>query len=110
MNNLAFDALARNAAAAVSRRASLLTLGGAGLVAAMAHPQLAGAGKAGKKAKKKCKKQVGQCRDNFTQHCAVCCSDTEEEFDLCFATFAACCEPLAQCNAAATFACLEGIA
>ena len=50
MESQRFNAVAHIAAAAVSRRASLLALSGAGLAAAFAKPQRALAGKAGKKA------------------------------------------------------------
>jgi hypothetical protein len=53
MNDRALDAFARQAAGAISRRGSLLTLGGAALAASLARPGLISA----KKHKKKRKKQ-----------------------------------------------------
>jgi hypothetical protein len=62
MNDLPFDTLTRHAARRASRRASLMTLGKAGL-AALASPlsTVAKKKRAGKKAKQKCQRQVGQC-------------------------------------------------
>ena len=67
MSEQHFDAFTRRAAQAVSRRSSLMALGGATLAAVVAKPAITDAKKnksnkkAKKKARKKCKKQVGQC-------------------------------------------------
>ena len=69
MISTTFDAVARRAAESVSRRASLLTLGGAALAATAAAPgvSLAKKGKkCGKKTKKqeqkRCKRDAAACR------------------------------------------------
>jgi hypothetical protein len=73
MNDLSFDALARHAAGRVSRRASLMTVGAAG-VATLVRPLSSEAKKkgksAGKKAKQKCQKQTGQCTTFLNPICA----------------------------------------
>jgi hypothetical protein len=64
MTEAAFDTMARG----LSRRASLATLGAAGLLA-LANPMATDAKKK-KKAKDKCKQQTQQCIDVFTPDCA----------------------------------------
>lgn len=100
MNGNAFDALTRQAAAAISRRRSFLTLGGAALTAAIAAPSIAEAGKAGKKAKKKCKKQVDKCEAKVRDFCEL--QKGEEE---CLADLLPCCQPLKGCNAGESTEC-----
>lgn len=101
MNDRNIDAITRNAATAISRRTSLLSIGGAALTAAMTVPALAKPGKSGKSALKRCKKQTGQCRIAIAEHCAPL-----EEPQICEAFLGACCETLAQCNAGLTITCL----
>lgn len=72
MSTATFDDFTRRAAGTVSRRASLMTLGGAALAAATTKPSIAEAKKnknkkAKKKAKKKCKQQVPQCETALAQ-------------------------------------------
>ena len=77
MSDNSFDAFARSAAAAIDRRKSLRTLGGAALVAALANPLAVEsakdnkAKKAKKKAKKKCRRQVGQCQGGVEDLCQL---------------------------------------
>jgi CelD/BcsL family acetyltransferase involved in cellulose biosynthesis len=97
------DALARSAEPAPDRRAALKTAGAATIGAILAAPAAAGArrndGKKGhKKARKRCKRQVRQCRAFVLAECA----DDQE----CQATFLRCCGFLATCNAGATLRCL----
>ena len=66
MNDSTFDSITRHAAVTVSRRMSLLALGGAGLTA-VAAPTMAAGGKAGKKARKLCRRQREQCRAFFVE-------------------------------------------
>ena len=101
MNRAAFDSLARRTGAAVSRRASLVTLGGAALGAAVAAPALVDAGKAGKKAKKKCKKQVGKCKTVVEEFCA----DLGGEVQECLDALNPCCAFLKTCNSGASTEC-----
>jgi hypothetical protein len=89
MNNATFDAL--------SRRASLVTLGAAGL-AALADPVVADAkNTAKKKARKKCQQQVGQCTAFLAEQC---------DGDPSCLAVTACCPSLGNCDVAAFFACL----
>lgn len=107
MSEDAFDAFIRQAAV-VSRRGTLLTLGGAGLAIQAGSPStLAGKTnkkankKARKKGKKKCQKQDAQCIDVWEGLCAE-----EEDPEQCQDTFLPCCAFLAQCQATAYFACV----
>jgi hypothetical protein len=93
--------LSRRAHAAVSRRASLLGLGGAALASLAAPATTAHAGKAGKNAKKKCKRQVGQCRAAWED---LCMGNPNCESD-----FFACCQPLARCDVAAYLTCVAAV-
>jgi len=76
MNDVAFGAMAHGAVGGFSRRASLVTLGTAGL-AALTHPFTTEAKKrkkkrktsTGKQAEKKCKTQTGQCISAITPLC-----------------------------------------
>src|SRR5262245_56470646 len=68
LSDHAIDAITRRAADAVSRRNSLLALGGAALAAAtMAEPLKAKKTKT--RIKKKCRRQVTQCRNYFAGFC-----------------------------------------
>ena len=109
MNDVFFDALTRRsaprgpAAGGVSRRASIMTLGTAGLAAALGSPFTADAKKKGGKNKKKkkcrdrCKPQVGQCTTAIAGLCAgdPTCLDS-----------ALCCPILGSCDFSGFFACL----
>jgi hypothetical protein len=93
--------LSHRASAAVSRRASLLSLGGAALASLAAPATTAHAGTAGKKAKRKCKRQVGQCRAAWED---LCMGNPNCESD-----FFACCQPLARCDVAAYLTCVAAV-
>jgi hypothetical protein len=88
---------------ALTRRASLMALGTAGL-ATLAHPITSDAKKKGKKKRNKgdvfklCKKQVGQCIDVLTPECN---GDPE-----CLATVDRCCQLLSQCDLDGNLDCL----
>jgi hypothetical protein len=66
MRTHAFDAVTRRHAAGVSRRSSVLTLGGAALAAAIATPELS---HAKKKKGKDCKKKEKQRCSNDIEAC-----------------------------------------
>lgn len=104
MNEATFDALARQAGSIHDRRTSLKVLGAAAFVAAAAAPLTAEAGKSGKKAKKKCKKQVGPC-NTFSNEVCELFFDPGSEFDFCVAEASACCAPLKKCAATSFFDC-----
>ncbi|MGH2614508.1 MAG: hypothetical protein ACRDJC_04665 [Thermomicrobiales bacterium] len=89
----AIAALTRRTAEAVSRRNSLLTLGGAALAAGLVPPLGSEAKKsAAKKAKKKCKRQVGQCTAFFNELCeeVECSAEQLEIVRRCCASFQSC--------------------
>jgi hypothetical protein len=89
MNARTFDAL--------TRRASFVTLGGAGMVPPAKSVSADAKQSTGKKAKKKCKKQVGQCNAIFATACA---GDLE-----CLAQAQVCCAFLGACNVTSFIAC-----
>lgn len=100
MNDRAFDTW--------SRRASLLTLGAAGL-AGLAAPRATGAKKKGKKnGDKKCKKQVGACRTGLADLCEVVFG--ADDVAACLELFGPCCDFLKGCNTAQAFACAVEVA
>jgi hypothetical protein len=100
----AFDAFTRHAADAVSRRTSLLALGGSALAASLAEPVTAkkkvatDKQNAKKQVKKKCRRQVRACQTFFSGFCSGI-PECEEEFF-------PCCDSLAQCDAAGMLTCL----
>jgi hypothetical protein len=115
----------RRAAAAMSRRASLLTLGGTALAATIPDWSLVEAKKKGKNARKrarKCKKNNRTDNDNANDQCEqqlAPCRDFVDDFcalfnppgpprDLCIARAIVCCEPIAQCDGEGFFECLLG--
>jgi len=91
MNDVSFDAL--------SRRASLVALGAAGLAAAFAAPIADAKNTTKKKARKKCKKQVGQCLVFLEGRCA---GDPA-----CIANSVRCCPFLGNCDVIGFFACFS---
>jgi hypothetical protein len=98
MSEQSFDAFTRRAAQAVSRRQSLMALGGATLAAAAAKPSIAEAKKnknkkAKKKAKKKCKQQVPQCEAAVAQANGI-----PQQIQ--------CCQFLSNCNAGSFVQCI----
>jgi hypothetical protein len=99
-----FDALTRRAADVVTRRSSLLALGGAGLAASLAMPELATAGKAGKKAKKKCRSQGTPCREFADQICELFL-DPGSSQDQCKEAAKDCCPAIEGCKGAEFFDC-----
>ncbi|MGH2613988.1 MAG: hypothetical protein ACRDJC_02015 [Thermomicrobiales bacterium] len=101
----AVDVVAHRVADAQSRRSSLLGLGGAALAAVFTGPAVARAGKAGKKARKKCKKQSGPCQPFVMAICERVFLPGPNQ-DLCIEETAACCEFLGRCNATAFFDCV----
>jgi hypothetical protein len=107
MNANAFDAFTRRTAAAVSRRKSLLTIGGAALGATVAAPFLAEADlkkkECKKKCKKKCKNQVEQCENEVRQLCNDLGAELEQE---CRDALLDCCSTLGKCKAAKSTECL----
>jgi hypothetical protein len=107
VKNSAFDTITRHAAGVVSRRTSVLMLSGAALAGALATPELASAGKAGKKAKKqaakRCKQQGGPCRAFIAEGCAL-----TEDPRACEEAFFPCCAHLERCDAGAGLTCIAG--
>lgn len=91
---------------AFSRRASLATLGAAGLTATLANPHFTDARKKQRKKQGKqlkadalCKKQVGQCSDFFTPSCV---GNPD-----CLATVDRCCPELGSCALDGFFDCVN---
>jgi len=101
MNTTAIKAVMRHAADAMSRRGSFRVLGAAALAGALAAPQVASAGKAGKKVQKRCRKQRDQCVSAVVAFCASFVDPPE-----CEEIYGSCCEHFARCNPRAGFGCL----
>jgi hypothetical protein len=101
MDDQAFDAMTRQAAQAVSRRGSLLTLGGAALAVSLFGPVMAEA-KGGKKGNK-CKKQVSRCKQGLPDLCAAFVQ--ESNVQKCVDLFKDCCNFLEGCDAAKVIDC-----
>jgi hypothetical protein len=99
-----FDALAVQTDQSLSRRASLLGLGAAALAAALARPIPARAGKASKKAKKACKRQVGACEDSIRAVCGQF-PDPGQQGE-CIAAFVPCCQPFGSCQSRDALQCI----
>jgi hypothetical protein len=99
MDRNTVDVLGPHAGATRDRRASPKVLG-AWALAAVTAPRSAGAKqKFGKsKAKRKCPKQIGQCRAFFIERCGG-----ERE---CLAAALRCCQSLAGCHAGAFVECV----
>jgi hypothetical protein len=96
------DALARVVRFPTERRFSLKALGIAGLATALLAPRTIEAKQsASKKARKRCRRQVGQCRAAFETIC--------ERSTFCFEAFAPCCEHLATCNVTAYLTCSDAV-
>jgi hypothetical protein len=96
------DALARLVRSSANRRVSLKALGSAGLSTALLAPRTIEAKQsAGKKARKKCRRQVGQCRAAFEAFC--------ERSTFCFEAFSPCCEHLSTCNVTAYLTCFHAV-
>jgi hypothetical protein len=124
-----FDTLVRHAAAPVSRRSSLLMVGGASLAAALARIPVAGARKDGKPGQRKnkknkprrpappdsgtaptdpgpppadrCQSQVADCEGSIALVCAASLDPQD-----CRQRMNPCCIPLGECDATEFFACL----
>jgi hypothetical protein len=100
MNNEGLEALTRMVAAQ-DRRRSLKTMSVAALAAVGLAPRMAAAkSKAGKAAKKRCKKQVSPCQVAFNEVC-----ESSMGSDECRSAVAECCAFLGSCNAGAAMEC-----
>lgn len=108
MSENAFDRIARQTANDISRRHSLLALGGAALAASLSSASVAKAGTAGKKAKKKCKKQGPACQQFANDLCDLF-FDPGTELDECIDSASDCCSPLTRCAAGEFFSCALGV-
>lgn len=93
-----FDALSRGAAA-MSRRSSLFTLGGAGLAAALGGAAPTAAKKKKNKNKKKCNQEKSQCQEDVKEFCAQFDTSAPQ----CEAALLPCC---ATCNVATGVICV----
>jgi hypothetical protein len=100
MDDVAFDA--------VSRRASLVSLGMAGLAATVFGARTTEARNKNKsiakKAKQKCQGQVGQCIASYTGFCDLLTNDPVD-LQECVDFYFSCCQLLADCDAGAFLIC-----
>jgi hypothetical protein len=103
MSTQSFTTLTRHAAAVISRRASLLSFGGAalGTAAAVASPSVSGAGKKGEdcksKARQRCTRDAAGCRAMGPDLC--------DNDPTCIAQVTFCCDT---CSANGFLTCLLG--
>jgi hypothetical protein len=106
MRDRTIDALPVSAADALSRRRSLIALCGVALAAAVGIPAPARAGKAGKKSKKKCRRQIGQCESSVKAFCVapLLIGPTE-----CETLLLPCCQSFAGCHAGNAYQCFVDI-
>ena len=107
MNHRRFLEIVSRDVSSRSRRMSLFGLGGLAL-AAVAGSAPAQAGKASKKVKKTCRRQIGACESTVQ---AFCNGPTVEEGEreACHAAFSPCCALFDGCDAAAAYACLMNV-
>jgi hypothetical protein len=87
----------------LSRRASLLGVAGSA-VASMVPHAASRAGKAGKKARKTCKRQIGQCQGSISDFCANPQLTIPQEE--CEAGLLPCCPSFRNCKAGAAYDCI----
>ena len=108
MNTVSFDSLTRNAAGGGTPRRSLLTLGAAGVAAALTAPLTVDAKKKRRKKKKqqspppapdRCLPQVAECTTSVTN---IFCKSQPEKCP----ALTACCSNLGTCEASQFFSCL----
>lgn len=99
MSTHRIDGIARTAATRLSRRSSLLTLGGAALAAPLATQRL---GEAKKKKGKDCKKKEKQRCNNDAAACLDTLTLACEGDPECVAQFGVCCDA---CSASGFLAC-----
>jgi hypothetical protein len=108
MNEQLFDGFTRRAADTVSRRSSLAALSGAALAAGLLAPMTSRAKddkakKAKRKARRKCQRQVDQCRQGVGDLCLVIYGSPSA--GECILHFDECCQPLASCDVPQAVAC-----
>jgi hypothetical protein len=117
MNEQIVEVLSRRAASSMSRRGSLVTLGGA-LAAAITAPSLVQAKKGSKKGKKTAKRKAAQRAENEAN--LICQSQDagcrahvlnvcQGEGGFCIAAVE-CCSSLGECDVTGFFACLAALA
>jgi hypothetical protein len=109
MREHVFNGFTRMTDDAITRRRSLMTLGGAAMAAALSGPALAEARKKGKKGrntrKKTCQKQGAPCREFVDQFCELFFPPGPGR-DFCLAGASPCCSSIEQCRGEEFFACL----
>ena len=92
------DVVAKRTASSLSRRTSLVALGGAAVTTAL-RPSSTRAGKVSRKVKRTCKRQIGQCQSSVASFCAEAPEGCEE-------AIAPCCASFKGCKAGAVYACI----
>jgi hypothetical protein len=104
MSETAFNPITQRATASISRRNSLIAFGGTAFLASAFSPGSVHAGKAGKKAKKRCKKQRAQCVASIERFCEG------EPAEQCVEPRVPCCDFFAKCAVSAGLQCLVNAA
>lgn len=100
MNSDALNSLARKTGAALTRRASFLTLGGAAMAATIAHPGVAAASDSA--FKRRLKKRCSQNRTRCTETVKTFCDNSED----CIGVVTPCCD---KCFSSGFFTCFLAI-
>jgi hypothetical protein len=90
-----------------SRRTSVVGIVAAALGAAIAAPNIAKAGKVGKKVKKKCKSQEAPCVTFGYQVCGALIPSGGDALSNCLTAMTQCCVPLTRCDADSFFPCIS---
>jgi hypothetical protein len=102
MNEQSVDATIVRTTAFVSRRTSVIGIGAAALAAV--RPSRAKAGKAGRRAKKTCKKQIDKCQSSVTSFCGQPNLNVSQE--VCEAAILPCCSSFKRCKAGTAYDCI----
>lgn len=94
-------------AVSASRRKSIAAMVAAAVGAAVATPSITKAGKAGKKAKKRCRSQEEACVGFGYGVCGALIPSGGDPLAKCLTDMTNCCVPLTHCKADEYFACIN---
>lgn len=88
----------------LSRRTSLVELGGLAAIVTVVRQSPTQAGKVGKRVKKTCKKQIGKCQSSVSGFCAQ--PNLTVPREACEAAILPCCSSFRNCNAGEAYDCI----
>ncbi len=104
MHDVPGDAIALPNAVSLSRRTSLIGLGGLAAIATIARQSPTRAGKVGKRVKKTCRKQIDKCQSSVSSFCAQ--PNLTVPREACEAAILPCCSSFRNCNAGEAYDCI----